>query len=322
MMSLPDFREKSILVFRAENDLDQKLKFKNQNIVFEKEDATVVKFSTFRILAIFIMGDFSLTTKLIDQCQKHGISIFLLKKNLTVYADICAEAKGNVLLRQKQYQLSLAQELFIAKRLVDNKLRNQSNLLRYINIEEIQKQPRKEYRKKQTIKINEAVSLQELLGLEGTIARTFFENYYSELNWKKRLPRTKLDEINYLLDLGYTFLFNYIESIATLFGFDVYKGVYHQVFYKRKSLICDIMEPFRCIIDKAILKNFRLQKFNKTDFEKNKNQYTLPYKITNKYTQAFLEEILNYKEDIFCYIRNYYYYILNGEGHLPAFIIR
>ena len=56
------------------------------------------------------------------------------------------------------------------------------------------------------------------------------------------------------LDIGYTMLFNIVDAMLQIYGFDTYYGVFHRCFYMRKSLVCDIMEPMRPIIDYEIRK--------------------------------------------------------------------
>jgi hypothetical protein len=82
------------------------------------------------------------------------------------------------------------------------------------------------------------------------------------------------------------------------------------------------MEPFRCIIDKALYKMHTLEQFDKKDFGFKNGRYYLSYKKSGKYAKIFLQEILRYKEDIYCYIRDHYYLILNEEGEVKKFIIR
>lgn len=82
----------------------------------------------------------------------------------------------------------------------------------------------------------------------------------------------KTDPLNVTLDIGYSVLFNFIESFVRIFGFDIYVGVYHRTWFKRKSLICDLMEPFRCIIDHAILLAFNRKQFTIDDFRSNKKR--------------------------------------------------
>ena len=78
------------------------------------------------------------------------------------------------------------------------------------------------------------------------------------------------------MDIGYTQIFNFIDSILRLYGFDTYKGVYHKLFFARKSLACDIEEPFRSIIDKALLKAHNLNQINPDDFVFEKGGFKLP----------------------------------------------
>jgi CRISPR-associated protein Cas1 len=108
--------------------------------------------------------------------------------------------------------------------------------------------------------------VERLLGIEGNAARYFFHEYYREMDWIGRYPRTKIDRNNLLLDMGYTFLFHFIEAMLCLYGFDLYEGFYHTRFYQRKSLVCDIEEPFRPIIDEAIRKAYNLGQVSEKDF--------------------------------------------------------
>ena len=90
--------------------------------------------------------------------------------------------------------------------------------------------------------------------------------YFRKLKWERRMPRCKNDIPNLLLDIGYTYLFNFIESLLSIYGFDLYCGVHHTFFYQRKSLVCDLVEPFRCIIDQRIRKAYTLKQVNEDDF--------------------------------------------------------
>jgi CRISPR-associated protein Cas1 len=146
----------------------------------------------------------------------------------------------------------------------------------------------------------------QLLGMEGNASKIYFKAYFEDIGWNSRKPRTKIDELNTLLDIGYTFLFSFIEAHLKIYGFDVYYGFYHRLFYQRKSLVCDMMEPFRCLIDKAIRDAFHLKKFNKDDFIKRNEQYILRIDKNKKYTGVLFENIIERKNDIFEYIREYY----------------
>lgn len=149
-------------------------------------------------------------------------------------------------------------------------------------------------------------TLQEILGMEGVSSRLFFAQWYRDMEWKGRKPRAKRDPNNVLLDIGYTFLFYLVENMLNLYGFDIYKGVYHQFFYQRKSLVCDIVEPFRCIVDKQIKNAYNLNQINREDFEQKRGQYFLKHAKSRDYTRWLLQSIIEYKEDIFLYTQSYY----------------
>jgi CRISPR-associated protein Cas1 len=168
-------------------------------------------------------------------------------------------------------------------------------------------------------KIDNAIDVQELLGLEGSATKQFFKLYFKELNWIRRSPRSKVDQYNTLLDIGYTLIFNFVESILKLHGFDTYKGVYHTLFFQRKSLACDFVEPFRCIIDKTLLKAYHLKQIKNDDFTVEGDKFLLSYQKQYHYIKIFTEAIMENKEEIFSYIRDSYYSILNDHESLPVF---
>lgn len=144
------------------------------------------------------------------------------------------------------------------------------------------------------------------MGIEGVSAKIYFQSLFSKYDWKKREPQTKIDIINTLLDIGYTILFNFIDCLLEMYGFDTYVGILHTQFYHRKSLVCDIVEPFRPIIDYTIVKALNLSQIDERDFWKKQNQYILYWKKSAKYVSLFLNSIIAYKNEIFFFIQLYY----------------
>lgn len=315
MMSLPDFREKQLLIIHARDISTDGLQFNNENICLKRDGVIVNQLSCYKVLALWIIGDCTITTVLIKQCHQYGVSLFLLKDNFQLYSALVASADGNYLLRSKQYTQS--RDFEIAKHIVLNKTLNQQFLLLDVKT----KTRQNEIQQKITTQLESIHQPKELLGFEGSQTKQFFKTYFAEMNWRRRLPRTKYDEINTLMDIGYTFLFNYMDALLALYGFDPYKGVYHTLFFQRKSLACDLMEPFRCIIEKAILKSYHLKQIDKKDFKIIKGKYTLSYDKQKKYVSIFSQAIMDQKEDVFCYVRDYYYCILNDTADYPLFTI-
>ena len=312
MISLPDFKEKQMLIVRAEWGARARLSFQNENIVFSKDDVVVNRVSCHRVFAVFVVGDISITTRVMSNAAQYGVSLFFLKNNFDVYGSLVAHADGNYLLRMKQYALSPERELAISKAIVSNKAINQSALLRSRGKGEGFADALDE-------RIKNIQDNQELLGVEGELSRRFFGEYFSEIGWRRRMPRVKPDVPNFLLDMGYTFLFNFTDALLRLHGFDTYKGVYHKLFFQRKSLTCDIVEPFRCLVDRQLLKAYNLRQISEKDFGVLDSKVVLPFDKNQKYTLIFSEMIMEHKEDIFAFVHGFYRHVMDSKNDMPIF---
>ena len=266
MLTLPDFEKKQVIfIFLM---IGEKKSFNNDNlIVTDKDGAIRLQTTCYRIFAIFIVGSFTLTTGIIQRAQKFAFPIFLLTQAIKVFDKIGFTMKGNVILRRLQYNYS---GLDLAKHIVFNKISNQLNVLKSRRekndniLSAIQKI------EQYLINIsNVNNNIHELLSIEGNCAKIYFKYEFDNVNWIGRKARVKLDYVNASLDIGYTLLFNIIESLLDIYGFDTYCGVLHKEFYMRKSLVCDIIEPFRVIIDNIIRKGINLGQIKPEDFNLN-----------------------------------------------------
>ena len=147
--------------------------------------------------------------------------------------------------------------------------------------------------------------------------------YFDNVQWNGRKPRIKSDYVNVVLDIGYTMLFNIVDAMLQVYGFDTYYGVFHKCFYMRKSLVCDIMEPIRPIIDYEVRKAINLGQCKIDDFEKYDEHWCLKYKNNPQYIQFLMQAIMEYKDEIFMYIQSYYRYFMKMKSvsEFPQFNI-
>lgn len=320
MLSVQDFSKKQIL-FLFSNKGD-KLAYKNDNIIVLDENKKIKHQSTcYRLFAVYVFGNTTITTGLIQRARKFGFSIVLFTTSFRVYQVISPVGEANSLLKQKQY--SEFNSLDNAKRLIYNKMNNQGYLLHL-------QRYKSDYCKEAISKINsykesllKAKSIQEIMGYEGLSSKVYFQAHFNNVLWQGRKPRIKQDMTNSLLDIGYTVLFNYIESLLTIFGFDCYKGFLHTQFYMRKSLVCDIIEPFRPLIDEQIKKSINLNQFKQDDFEIINNRWCLKWKESPKYISILMQPILQNKESIFLYIRSFYRVTMKNtlEKDFPMYLM-
>jgi CRISPR-associated protein Cas1 len=302
MLSYPDFKQKRILIINSIEG--QKFSILNDNLLVKDNEGQIIFQDTcYKILSLWIIGNCSITSVLLKKAKKHGFSIFHLQSNFRLLGTWTSATEGNFLLRFKQYNFK---NKLIPKRIILNKISNQLALIKEIrNKSEIQKTAINQL-ESYIEKLNTVDDYYEIMGIEGIASKVFFGSYFLELNWEKRKPRAKSDFINVLLDIGYTFLFYWIENMLNLYGFDVYKGIYHQPFYQRKSLVCDLQEPFRCIIDKAIRKSWNLKQIKIEDFEQIKGQFYIKNDMKKYYINLLIKALIEYKDDLYFYCRDYY----------------
>lgn len=300
----------------------QSVSFKNDNlIVKDGEGNTIMQHSCHRIFSLWIIGNTTLTSGIIQRSKKFGFSIYLFSYGVKLIGVFNASAEGNFLLREKQYKYK---SLEIAWHIVKNKIENQTLLLKSIRGKTLDiKTSIADLEGYRNTKMDE-LNLKTILGTEGIAAKVFFKNWFGDMDWKGRKPRAKIDRTNVLLDMGYTYLFNIMEGMLNLYGFDVFKGVYHQSFYQRKSLVCDLVEPFRCIIDRKIKNAHNLGQIKEDDFREYKGQYSLDFDKAKKYTGWLVQEIMKYKEEIFLYTQGYYRAFMREKdiSEYPKFLIK
>lgn len=310
MLTKPDFLEKKvILVFTKDKE---KISFKNDNLIITTHEGKIkFQLSCYNLFAIFIVGDITLTSGIISRSKKFGFSIVLFTPGFKVYSTINFVLEGNFLLHEKQYTTTQSTE--IAKQLIINKITNQKDFLKKLRNKELKDSIKKLDETIDKLAANNFDNY-EIMGLEGTSAKIYFNRMFKEFNWQGRQPRVKRDKINLLMDIGYTVLFNYIEAILNIYGFDIYKGNLHKEFYKRKSLVCDIIEPFRPIVDYKIRKMINLQQIKDYKFTLYKGQYQLDWHCSNNFVTLILEEILQYKTNIFDFIQQYYRWFMKNEN--------
>ena len=305
MFTRKDIEFRSIFVINCLEERSFKVQQGEMLLKDSKTGTTLTKFPFQKMLALFIIGHATITTPLIDKCRRHGVFIAVMKPNLRPVFTYGIDAEANFLLRERQYAHD-SNDLAIPSLIVKNKIENQRQLL--INTR------RKDPLTQKAINccdialttVNEVKTFRDMMGIEGWAAREFFNAYYQDLEWKQRQPRLKCDEINVTLDIGYTLLFNFIETFIRMFGFDLYCGVYHRQWFKRKSLVCDLMEPFRCIIDREVRRSYNLNHFQKSHFKQIKNEYVLQHEYTGLYYNTFFSALVKYKSEVFNFIQRYY----------------
>ena len=118
---------------------------------------------------------------------------------------------------------------------------------------------------------DEATSLPELLGLEGTASAAWFAVFAKLLmapwEFPSRSRRPPRDPVNAVLSLGYTMLYHRVVAAIQAFGLEPGLGALHAYRAGRQSLACDLMEPLRVpIVDRWAVGLLNQRRVSPDDF--------------------------------------------------------
>lgn len=107
----------------------------------------------------------------------------------------------------------------------------------------------------------QACGLDHFRGLEGAAAAAYFAAYSQlfppSLKFERRNRRPPTDPVNACLSLAYTLLHQEAVDALKTAGLDPALGCYHELYYQRDSLACDLLEPIRPWIDDWVYRLFQ-----------------------------------------------------------------
>jgi CRISPR-associated protein Cas1 len=114
--------------------------------------------------------------------------------------------------------------------------------------------------------------LEALRGLEGRAAALYFGQFgklllTGELAFDGRSRRPPRDPINACLSFGYALLGRVAETEVLRAGLDPYLGFFHQPLHGRPSLMLDLLEEFRPLVDGLVLRLVNRRQLAAVDFE-------------------------------------------------------
>ena len=209
---------------------------------------------------IVVLGAASLSTGLLAELAERGIPVGLHSSGGWYYGSFVPAGGFGAALRVAQHRVAGAPEgaLRIAKRFVLGKLRNQRVLLRRNGVGV----PAEALVRLAGLAadVPAAVTVEQLLGIEGMGARIYFEHF--PLMLRKDLPfsmdgrnrRPPRDPVNALLSFAYACLTREVTHLLHRVGLDPHVGFMHVIRPGRPALALDLIEEFRPIIaDSAVL---------------------------------------------------------------------
>jgi CRISP-associated protein Cas1 len=248
---------------------------KTGEILQVKEQGKVIQEIRLReVNQVNLFGNIQLSTQAIQTLCELEIPLVMFSMGGYFHGMLQGTGLKNILLRREQFRLAddPARCLKIAKMLIEAKIRNCRVMLMRNHIapppEAIAELKRIAER------LYKADKAETLLGLEGTAARIYFQNFSGMLKpgdsptnpefalgeppqWKfdfngrnRRPPR---DAVNAMLSMAYSLLAKDLTVVAASVGLDPYLGFYHLPRPGRPALSLDLMEPFRPLIAESVV---------------------------------------------------------------------
>ena len=218
---------------------------------------------------------------LMGKCVGKTIPINFISPQGRFLAKVCGETKGNVFLRVAQIDKFRECGLELAKNTMAAKFSNARQVIRRtlhdnpVLREDQEIQQVLEVLRSGVDKVFEAQSTEEVVGIEGYCAQSYF-SIFNKLITNRKVPftfelRTKrppLDPVNAVLSFVYTLATaEYAAALETV-GLDSYIGYCHTLRSGRVSLACDLIEEARCIVERFVITLLNLQIIQEGDFEK------------------------------------------------------
>ncbi|MEX1368625.1 MAG: CRISPR-associated endonuclease Cas1 [Nannocystaceae bacterium] len=227
---------------------------------------------------VLVFGNAQVTTQAIALLLRHGTALSFFSGTGKLRGRLVSPESGNVFLRLAQHARfsDAAFRLELAKDLVRGKIRDGRSLVRRFARNHPQDAEAMGVAAATLAaaapRVDAVEGLDELRGVEGAAAAAYFKAFGAMVRppfvFETRSKHPARDEVNALLNLGYTLLAGEVASRLEAAGFDPRIGFYHGVRYGRASLALDLMEIHRvAVIDRLTLSVINRRMFSPDDFE-------------------------------------------------------
>ena len=287
------------------------LSLDGENLVVLEDKEEVGRVPLHNLEGIVSFGYRGTSPALMGACAEKNISLCYLTPQGKFLARITGPVKGNVILRQQQFNSRNDEKicLEIAKNCIIGKVYNARWVLErairdhpmQIDVEKVKKASI--LLKESYARIENSVTTEQLLGYEGEAASIYFAVFDQLiLQQKKDFPfqgrnrRPPLDNVNALLSFVYTLLANMITSALESVGLDPYLGYLHTDRPGRASLSLDLIEELRAIMaDRFVLTLINKKIVTGKNFSRKENGAVL---MDDELRRKVLTEWQNKKKEV------------------------
>lgn len=286
------------------------LTLEGENIVIQNGEKTLGRFPLHTLENIICFTYKGATPALMGACAERKIGMSFFSPRGAFLARVVGKEYGNVLLRKEQYRISDDDNRSVAyaKNMIVGKVYNsrwsiERTLRDHAHRVDAEKLKQVSGILYETLpKIDSAVGLDELRGIEGKAAEQYFSilndmilNQKEDFAFTKRNRRPPLDNINAILSFAYTVLAGDCANALSSVGLDPYVGFMHGDRPGRTSLALDLMEELRPVLaDRFILTLINTKAVQASHFEKQKDSAVL---LNDDGRKVFFNAWQNHKKE-------------------------
>lgn len=139
----------------------------------------------------------------------------------------------------------------------------------------------------------------DITNREGHSAKVYFNSIFSEKNFTTRRSDSF---INSALNYGYSIILSWFNREITAHGYLTQLGIWHKNEYNQFNLACDLMEPFRVIVDRAV---YNLNGIECEDYKTAILNYIWESRfVIDKKEKSFEKTIERYCQSVFSALNN------------------
>ncbi len=258
-----------------------------ENVVVLEDKTEIGRLPLHNLEGIVSFGYRGTSPALMGACAERNISLCYLTPQGKFLARVSGKTRGNVILRQQQYDSSKeeAQSLEVAKTCILGKVYNARGVLErgirdhslQIDVEKVK--AASAFMKNSLEMIRDCQSKEQLRGYEGEAASIYFGvldelilQQKKDFYFHGRSKRPPMDNVNALLSFVYTLLTNSITSALETVGLDPYVGYLHTERPGRASLSLDLVEELRAVLaDRFVLSLINKKIVSKKNFSHKEN---------------------------------------------------
>lgn len=263
---------------------------KDELIRLQHEDK-VFDASPLKVESIVVSNKAMVTTQAVALALEHKIDVIFLDKYGDPIGRVWFSKMGSTAaIRRRQLQASESETgLEIVRGLIREKMNNQVRFLKKL----MHARPGRESFFEDAVAGigNSLANLEETAdeglddsrerfrGLEGSAGRAYFQCLSKVLpekyRFKKRSKRPANDPFNAVLNYCYGILYGRVEKACILAGLDPFIGFMHTDNYNKRSLVFDLIEPFRIYAEQTAVYLFTGKKVKDDFFDVSGDAVTL-----------------------------------------------